>query len=121
MNSLDALATLAAERGRLDMAGELFRRVLSLKPGDLTASTDLGILLAKQGQVEKSESLLKTAYARNQDVDGLAMDLARIECALGQPSDAHATLETILIYDPGLQDARAMLWQTATCGGSAAQ
>jgi len=113
--ALDALGILTAERGQQQDAARIFRRVLKLDPKDLTANSDLGILLAKQGDFRGAEALLSPTYSRNQDVAGLAMNLARVQCVQGDADAARMTLQTILRFDPALKNARQMLQTLASC------
>ena len=106
--ALDALGTLTAERGDLKNAEQAFRRVLALDPADLTALSNLGILLAKQGNLAGALQLLHKAFDNNNDIPGLAVDLARVECAAGDGTAARATVQTALLYSPALEELRKL-------------
>lgn len=117
--ALDALGLLSVERGD-NQGGETdFRRVLSLDPNDLTAQSNLGILLAKQGKLAEAVHILQSAFDRNQDVVGLAMNLARLECMTGDVSGVQNTLRTALIYNPGIQEMQHFLSMADRCHASA--
>ena len=107
-DALDALGTLRAERGDLEGAEQVFRRVLVLDPVDLTALSNLGILLAKQGNLAVATQLLRKAFDNNSDIPGLAVDLARVECAEGDGAAARATVQTALVYSPALEELRKL-------------
>jgi Flp pilus assembly protein TadD len=47
-DALDALGNVSAERREYAEAEQCFRRVLELDPFDLTAQSNLGILLARE-------------------------------------------------------------------------
>jgi tetratricopeptide (TPR) repeat protein len=113
--ALDALGNLDAERGDYQTAEQIFRRVLELDPHDLTALSNLGVLLAKEGNPNDAISLLQTAFDRNQDIPGLAMNLARVECMKGDVPAARNTLSTALFYCPNLEDVRRLLTQMKSC------
>jgi predicted CXXCH cytochrome family protein len=117
-DALDALGNLSAERGDIPTAERCFRHVLELDPADLTASSNLGTLLAKQGKLDEAIALLRPAFDRNRDIPGLAMNLARIECAAGDAASAQATLRATLVYNPGLADTQRGLKQMANCDSS---
>jgi Flp pilus assembly protein TadD len=119
--ALDALGLLSAERGGHQDAEEAFRQVLKLEPRDLTALSNLGILDAKEGKLQASIALLQPAFDANKDIAGLAMNLARVQCMAGDAAGARATLETALVYAPGLQDLRRMRDQMSTCGAPSSQ
>src|ERR1700761_3918389 len=106
--ALDAFGLLSAERGENQDAEQAFQEVLKLDPQDLTAQSNLGILAAKQGKLQASLALLQPAFDANKDVAGLAMNLARVQCMAGDAAGARTTLESALIFAPGLQDLRHM-------------
>ncbi len=114
--ALDALGNLSAEHGDNQAAEQAFRRVLALDPVDLTALSNLGTLLAKQGKLNDAMDLLRKAFHDNRDVSGLAMNLARVECMAGQGEAARATVRDALVYNPDLRNLRQLNEQLSTCG-----
>jgi predicted CXXCH cytochrome family protein len=115
-DALDAVGVMNAEQGNEQVAEQAFRKVLELDPHDLIALSNLGTLQAKQGNLKEALTLLQTAFERNQDVSGLAMNLARVECIAGDAASARATLNATLLYNPGLRKVRDMLTQLSNCG-----
>jgi len=113
--SLDALGNLEAERGKPEAAEETFRRVLVLSPDDLTALSNLGVLMAKEGKLNESVAVLQKAFSKNQDLPGLSMNLARVECMTGDGAEARATLQTTLAYGSNLDDVRQLLRRMVSC------
>lgn len=113
--ALDALGNLSAERGDYQIAEQAFRRVLELDPDDLTALSNLGILLAKAGKPKDAIPFLKSAFERNLDIPGLAMNLARVECMTGDGPAARSTLAAALFYCPNLEDMRLLLTKMKSC------
>lgn len=101
--ALDALGILSAGRGHDKEAKQNFQRVLTLAPHDVTAQSDLGILLAKEGKLDQSVKMLQSAFSRNEDIVGLAMNLARVQCMMGDVSGVQHTLQTSLEYNPGME------------------
>lgn len=116
--ALDAFGNMSAERGDNQAAEQAFRRVLELDPLDLTALSNLGTLLAKEGKLEAAVKLLGPAFNRNRDIPGLAMNLARVECMAGDGPAARATLRSALVYNPGLDSLQMLLDQMAVCTAS---
>jgi len=55
------------------------------------------------------------AFDDNEDVPGLAMNLARVECMAGDETAARTTLKAALYYSPNLNDMRRMLGQMTAC------
>jgi hypothetical protein len=119
-DALNALGNIEAQRGNMEKAEREFRRVLELDHEDLTALSNLGILLAKEGHIKESAVLLQQAFGRNQDIPGLAMNLARVQCMAGDGAAARATLSAALVYCPNLPDMRRLLAQMGNCGAAGA-
>lgn len=116
--ALDALGLLDVERGNYS-AGEVdFQRVLTLDAKDLTALSNLGVLMAKEGKLEKSVQILGQAFHRNPEEAGLAMNLARIECAMGDVTGVQTTLRTALIYNPDINPIQEFLKSAGECRAS---
>jgi predicted CXXCH cytochrome family protein len=119
--ALDAFGNLSAERGESQAAEAAFQQVLKLDPRDLTALSNLGVLHAKQGNLPSAISLLQSAFSVNQDIAGLAMNLARVQCMAGDAAGAHATVDSALVYAPGIEDLLRMRDQMPTCGAPKSQ
>ena len=116
--ALDAFGNLSAERGDTQTARQAFEQALKLDPHDLTALSNLGILEAKQANLETSLTLLRSAFEVNQDVAGLAMNLARVQCTAGDAVGARATIDEALAYGPGLRDLQRMREHLSECRAS---
>jgi len=114
-DALVALGILSVERGDYKPAQELLQEVLKLDPRNLIAISNLGTLLAKSGDLPGAISLWRPAFERNEDVAGLAKNLAQVECIAGDPAAARTTLEKTLRYNPGLRDVRQMLSRLPDC------
>ena len=89
--------------------------MLKLDPQNLTALSNLGTLRAKSGDLQGAIALWRPAFERNEDVIGLAKNLAQVQCMSGDSASARNTLEKTLQYSPGLQDVRQMLAQLPSC------
>jgi hypothetical protein len=114
-DALAALGILSEERGDYKQAQELFQEVLKLDSENLTAISNLGTLLAKSGDLRAAILLWRPAFERNEDVAGLAKNLAEVECIAGDTAAARATLQKTLQYGPGLRDVRQMLTRLPAC------
>jgi tetratricopeptide (TPR) repeat protein len=114
-DALAALGILSEERGDYKQAQELFQEVLKLDPRNLIAISNLGTLLAKSGDLQGAILLWRPAFERNEDVAGLAKNLAQVECMAGDMAAARATLQKTLLYSPGLRDVRHMLTRLPAC------
>jgi len=113
--ALVALGVLSEGRGDSKQAQALFEDVLKRDPVNLIAISNLGTLLAKSGDLQDAISLWRPAFERNEDVVGLAKNLARVECAAGDAAAARATLEKTLQYSPGIRDVRQLMTQLQNC------
>ena len=114
-DALASLGILSEERGDYKQAQKLFQEVIKLDPRNLIAISNLGILLAKSGDLQGAISLWRPAFERNEDVVGLAKNLAQVECIAGDTDAARITLQKTLQYSPGLRDVRQMLTRLPDC------
>jgi len=119
--ALDALGNLSVERGDQKTAEAAFRRVLTLDPSDLTALSNLGVLLAKQRRFAESVAIMRQAFDRNRDVAGLAMNLARVQCITGDSAGVRTTLQSALNWNPGITEMRQLLARASSCSVSTPQ
>ncbi len=106
LRSMGILAQMEGADGR---AAGFYRSALAADPENYVAGTNLGMLLARGGDLEAAVALWKVAFANNQDVPELGQNLAAVECRLGDKAGAQAVLETVLTYSPGVAGARSML------------
>lgn len=113
--ALDALGTLSVERGDERQGEEDYRRVLALDPLDVTALSNLAVLLARRGDPAESLKLLQQAFSRNQNMAGLAMDLARVQCIAGDIVAIRQTLEAALKYNPADTALQKLMAQGGAC------
>ncbi len=114
----DALGLLSIEHGDYASGQADFERALKLDATDLTALSNLGVMMAKEGKLTKSVQDLGQAFNRNPDEAGLAMNLARIECAMGNVSGVHSTLHTALDYNPDVRALESFLNSAGECRAS---
>jgi predicted CXXCH cytochrome family protein len=113
--ALDALGILNLQRGQAETAQEYFRRVLALDERDLIALTNLGTLMAKEGDWKGAAVVLRSAFERNPDVAGLAMNLARVECIAGDGAAAREALDRTLVYNPGVGSVKQLRAELGDC------
>jgi len=113
--ALDALGNLSAERRDWTTAEAAFRRVLAIDGTDLTALSNLGTLLAKEGKPREAVAFLEQAFDRNQDLPGLAKNLVQAQCMSGDEAAARRTLTTALIYCPQVDEMRRLLTTLGNC------
>ena len=104
---LEALGVTAGLTGDAETSKTRLKETLAAAPDDLTAIADLGVLLAREGRYAEAVALWKPALARNEDLIGLARNLAAAECAAGDSAAARQTMATAIEYSPGVRAARA--------------
>lgn len=93
------LATLADERGELDRAIELYRRLVGAAPGDLEFRNNLAYLLALRGtgpDAEEALGLINGVLAANQRVSTFLDTRAVVHLAQGRVNDAVNDLKRAL-------------------------
>jgi Flp pilus assembly protein TadD len=106
---LNALGYLAQLKGNNSQAMDLYREVLKLDPIDLTATNNLAILLARSGKLRDAQTLWKRTFDLNEDVDEPGINLALVECMLGEKDAAREVLQRVLRYSPDHPIARRKL------------
>jgi len=61
--------------------------------------------LARQDDVQAAIAMWRPAFARNEDVIGLARNLAAAYCHLGDEAGARETMADALRFSPGVRKA----------------
>jgi len=75
----------------------------------VTATNNLAILLAKAGQLTAAENLWRKTFDLNEDIDELGINLALVECMLGNKNAAQQVLQRVSLYSPDQKLARRKL------------
>ena len=88
-------ADLANRAGETPDAESAYRRALSLRPGDVDASTGLAQTLQKQGKLLEAETVLKDALAQSAGDARLVSQLASVYVAEDKASEAIPLLEQL--------------------------
>jgi predicted CXXCH cytochrome family protein len=102
---LEGLGVLAGLAGDSTESERRFRELLEVQPSDLTALSDLGVLLARQGNIQAAIATWQPAFARNEDVIGLARNLAAAYCRAGDDASAREAMADALRFSPGVRTA----------------
>jgi tetratricopeptide (TPR) repeat protein len=106
------LARLAAERGELEDAVTLLRRVLDLRPDYLAASTRLGDLLLAANRHEDARAVFAAITSRNTDGPWGELGLGKVELRRGVPGRALEHLERAHRFAPAHAEVRYLLATT---------
>lgn len=104
-----ALGVIAQLRNDRSAANGFYEAALKHNPNDYTAALNLGVLLARSGQLARAAHLWQNTFARNEDITELGMNLASVQCMLGDKTAAENTLERVLFYSPDHRRAREEL------------
>jgi predicted CXXCH cytochrome family protein len=122
---LAALGFLSYLRGDRQRAAELYRSALSFDPNNFNVGIDLGVVLASTQQPKLAAGLWADIFDKNEDITQLGMNIARLQCSLGQRDKAASALRSVLIYSPDHAAARTELEQmqagTQACPPSSSQ
>jgi len=102
---LEGLGVLAGMSGNSRESERRFRELLEVQPLNLTALSDLGVLLARQGSLPAAIATWQPSFARNEDVIGLARNLAAAYCRVGDEAGARETMVDALRFSPGVRTA----------------
>jgi predicted CXXCH cytochrome family protein len=103
---LKAQGVLAQMQNDRAQAVQFYRSVLDQAPNDYTASLNLGVLLARSGQLKPAADLWSRSFAQNEDITELGMNLASVRCMLGDGPGAEQALRRVLLYSPDHRAAR---------------
>lgn len=103
------LALLAVERGEVDEALELLRRVLELRADYLPARARLGDLLLAANRLEEAQSVFAAMAHSAPEGPWDELGLGKIELRLGAPARAIEHLERARRLVPGHAETRYLL------------
>jgi predicted CXXCH cytochrome family protein len=103
VRTLGVVAQMQNDRAQ---AVQCYKSVLDREPNDYTASLNLGVLLARSGQLKAAADLWGRAFAQNEDITELGMNLASVRCILGDERGAEDVLRRVLLYNPDHHAAR---------------
>lgn len=97
--------------GETQKAEDLYRQALAKDQDDLLALTNLGIHLARRGELTQAVDLWKRALAINPGLEAPGLNLARIEWKLGRRAEAKAAVSQVLSLNPDSVQAQSLLRQ----------
>jgi Flp pilus assembly protein TadD len=100
---------MAQKKGNAAQAIETYRAVLKLDPLSPIAINNLATLLAQSGQLNEAETLWRQTFAINQTTEEPGINLASVQCLLGEKDAAAGTLRQVLVYNPDRKSVRQKL------------
>jgi predicted CXXCH cytochrome family protein len=102
------LGFLEQMSGKSDAAAEEYQIALEADPYDSLAAGDLALLRAGQHQFADASRLWRAVFDHDPAQLGAGMNLAVVECELGERAAALATLDRLLEFAPDTQKAKVM-------------
>jgi predicted O-linked N-acetylglucosamine transferase (SPINDLY family) len=104
-----AIALTHHQAGRLEMAEEIYRRILAVAPEQADAWHLLGVLAQQRGTPQTAAKHIRQAIALNPAVAEFHNNLGEACRAMGQTDEAVACYERALQLSPQMVDARCNL------------
>jgi predicted CXXCH cytochrome family protein len=104
----EQLGFLEQLNGQPATAAEEYQMALEADRYSSLAAGDLALLKAEAHQYEEASRLWKRAFDNDPSQVGAGMNLAIVECGLGERAAAQATLNRILEFSPDDRKAAAM-------------
>ena len=108
-------ATVQAQLGFLEQLGgadqpaaAAYAQALREQPEDSFAEGNLGLILARHGEAQAAVRLWRSALALDPAQTATGVNLATVECGLGDREDALAALEQVLAFAPDDRQALAL-------------
>ena len=101
--------------GDSEQARQQYTRTLELNPHEPVALSNLAVLEASAGHVSAAVHLLSTLVAADKSQTAAGMNLALLQCSLGNAHEAHDTAASLLPLNPDSPQVRSFL-----AGGCAA-
>jgi len=102
------LGFLEQMSGQPAAASEEYEMALEADPHDAVSIGDLAVLKAGRHQYPEAINLWKSVFDEDPSQLGAGMNLAVVECGLGDRSSALATLERLLTFSPDDTKAREL-------------
>ena len=106
---LASLGYLAQRRRETDRAQGYYERTLKIDPKNSFALNNLAGLLANQQKFEPARQLWEQLLQQNEALDIPGLNLAAVDCRMGQSLEAQRILHRVLLYSPDEPVARREL------------
>ena len=106
---LTRLAYLYQQKGELARARELYERAVRLGLARPVAANNLGVLYAGTGQEGRALSLWREAFNNSPWHSELGVNFATVLMTRGEHAEARTVLQRVLLFNPDLARAKALL------------
>jgi tetratricopeptide (TPR) repeat protein len=106
---LAALGFVEQKRGEFAKARKDYEHAIELDPAANEAATDLGVIEAREGHIERAVSLWEKAFKRVPGKSASRMNLARVFCSSAQFDRARTYTLRALQFNPDMREAKALM------------
>lgn len=103
--ALNALATIADQRGMPEQSVRLYRQAVSADPQNLIARFNLANSLRRQGELTEAEQLYGQVLEQDSGFSPAGAGLGNLLLSLGRTEEARYCLEQTLLHQPDYPDA----------------
>jgi tetratricopeptide (TPR) repeat protein len=114
---LAALGFVEQKQGHDKEARELYERALRIDPLANEAATDLGILEARSGNLQRAVELWQGAFNRVPYRSAIGLNLAMAFCVAGQKEAARTYVQRVLKFNPDYLKGKQLLAHLGEEGG----
>ena len=108
---LTAMGYSEQQKGLTDLARGHYEHALRVKPLSLDAASNLALIEANAGHLDRAGALWKAAFERAPGRSSLGIYLARALCLSGHGDESKGTIARVLRFNPDSSTAREMLRQ----------
>jgi predicted CXXCH cytochrome family protein len=110
------LGFLEQLNGQPAAAAQEYQMALRADPYNATAASNLALLKAGLHDYSEAAALWKSVFDRDPAELGAGMNLAIVECGMGNPDSALATLDRMIAFSPDDEKARALVREIRSGG-----
>jgi Flp pilus assembly protein TadD len=105
---LSAYAFIEQRHGKDKEARDLYQRALQSRPHSTTASTNLGIIEARSGNLRQAVQLWQEVFRKVPYRSALGIDLAMAFCVAGQKDVARNYVQRVLEFNLDSEQAKRL-------------
>lgn len=106
---LAAIGYLYQSLGKSELSRQFYGRALQIAPLENAAATNLGVIEAQAGNLERAVQLWESAFDRAPDNTAIGLNLCKVLWQQGKRAQAREELKRLLEFNPDLPDAEDLL------------
>jgi Flp pilus assembly protein TadD len=113
---LTAIGYLYQSLGKSELSRQFYERALQIDPLENAAATNLGVIEAQAGNLERAVQLWESAFYRAPGNTVIGMNLCKVLWQQGKQAQAREELKRVLEFNPDFPEAEELLreWSGAT-------